>query len=522
MKALMPLMRRFSIRFRMRSAIAVVLALFGVVGMAGWFGGKELARLNESFMHHSIQEMRDFAQLRESLAQMRLHERNLLIDQDDTSALASDREKWNAEVQHFKAGLNALLEGEEDEDNVLARQALPLMDAYASDTQAVLAHLQDGSLKGAHNADRELAASKDKVARVESLVVDIGKILDREVNEAQQAFGREMTFTAWAFFSALALVIVVVVPLTLLNSASITRPIAHARQIAMAIAEGDLTQEIIRGGDDEVADLMHALEQMQAGLTQLVGQVRTASQNIHVSSSEVASGNADLSQRTEQAAGNLQQTASSMEQLTGSVRHSAENATQASTLAGEASGVAQRGGEVVRQVVSTMDEINTASHRIADIIGVIDGIAFQTNILALNAAVEAARAGEQGRGFAVVASEVRALAGRSGEAAREIKGLIGASVDKVDTGARLVREAGETMNEIVASVQRVNDIIHEISNAATEQSHGIEQVNTAVVGLDHLTQQNAALVEQNSAAAEHLRGQAQNLSNVVGSFRLAS
>jgi len=253
----------------------------------------------------------------------------------------------------------------------------------------------------------------------------------------------------------------------------------------------------------------------------LVGQVRQASESIHVTSSEVAAGNTDLSNRTEQAAGNLQQTASSMEQLTAIVRHSAESATQASGMAGAASGVAQRGGEVVAQVVTTMAEINAASHRISDIIGVIDGIAFQTNILALNAAVEAARAGEQGRGFAVVAGEVRSLAQRSAAAAREIKTLIGASVEKVDNGTRLVRDAGATMDEIVSSVQRVTDIIREISEAASEQSQGIAQVNGAVTDLDHMTQQNAALVEQSAAAAESLTQQAQRLSGVVATFRLS-
>jgi methyl-accepting chemotaxis protein len=248
--------------------------------------------------------------------------------------------------------------------------------------------------------------------------------------------------------------------------------------------------------------------------------VRQSAESIQVASAEVASGNTDLSQRTEQAASNLQQTAGSVEQLTSSVRQSADAAAQANQLASSASAVAQRGGQVVSQVVSTMDEINTSSKRIADIIGTIDGIAFQTNILALNAAVEAARAGEQGRGFAVVASEVRSLAQRSAEAAREIKTLIGTSVDKVETGARLVQDAGSTMNEIVASVQRVTDVIGEITAAATEQSGGIAQVNSAIGSLDQMTQQNAALVEESAAAAESLRDQAQRLNGVVATFNL--
>jgi methyl-accepting chemotaxis protein len=249
--------------------------------------------------------------------------------------------------------------------------------------------------------------------------------------------------------------------------------------------------------------------------------VRGVVDNISTASREIASGNADLSGRTEQAASNLEETASAMEELTSTVRHSADSAAQANQLASSAAQVAQQGGTVVTQVVDTMTAIHASSRKIGDIIGTIDGIAFQTNILALNAAVEAARAGEQGRGFAVVAGEVRTLAQRSAEAAREIKTLIGASVTQVEAGARLVEQAGGTMTEIVASVQRVTDIVGEISTAAVEQSQGIGQVNLAVADLDKMTQQNAALVEQSTAAAESLREQASRLSEVVSTFRLS-
>jgi methyl-accepting chemotaxis protein-2 (aspartate sensor receptor) len=259
---------------------------------------------------------------------------------------------------------------------------------------------------------------------------------------------------------------------------------------------------------------------MRQRFQQMIGSVRSSVDSITTASSEIATGNADLSQRTEQQAGSLQQTASSMEQMTATVRANAEAALAAEKLARSASEVAVRGGATVGTVVSTMDEINASSKKIADIIGVIDGIAFQTNILALNAAVEAARAGEQGRGFAVVASEVRSLAQRSADAAKEIKGLIGASVDRVEAGSRLVADAGKTMSEIVGSVQRVSDIIGEISTAAAEQSDGIGQVNQSVNQLDQMTQQNAALVEQSTAAAESLKDQAARLAQAVGSFRL--
>ncbi|WP_200228971.1 methyl-accepting chemotaxis protein, partial [Rubrivivax gelatinosus] len=268
------------------------------------------------------------------------------------------------------------------------------------------------------------------------------------------------------------------------------------------------------------APATHSLQQALRHVEKTLAGVRASADSIRTASSEIATGNLDLSQRTEQTAGSLQQTASAMEQLTGNVQQSADSARQANQLAGSAAETAQRGGEVVSQVVSTMDQINTSSKKIGDIIGVIDGIAFQTNILALNAAVEAARAGEQGRGFAVVAGEVRALAQRSAAAAREIKTLIGDSVEKVETGARLVSDAGSTMHEIVASVQRVSDIIGEISAAAGEQSSGIRQVNGAISELDRMTQQNAALVEQSAAAAGSLREQGTRLAELVATFHL--
>lgn len=300
----------------------------------------------------------------------------------------------------------------------------------------------------------------------------------------------------------------------------IVRPLRAAAETMERVADGDLSAHALPQRSDEVGRLLGSLHTMIANLRHTVGGVRASAESIQVASSEVASGNSDLSTRTEQAASSLQQTASSMEQLTSAVRQSADAASQANQLASSASVVAQRGGKVVTQVVATMDEINASSKRIADIIGVIDGIAFQTNILALNAAVEAARAGEQGRGFAVVAAEVRSLAQRSAEAAKEIKGLIDTSVDKVEVGSRLVQDAGTTMQEIVASVQRVSDVISEITASASEQSSGIGQINTAVNQLDQMTQQNAALVEQGAAAAESLKEQAQQLHGVVSRFRL--
>ncbi len=302
---------------------------------------------------------------------------------------------------------------------------------------------------------------------------------------------------------------------------SITVPLAGAVAVAQKVAAGELTSHVQVEGQDETSELLQALKDMNESLAKTVGDVRTGTEMISTASQEIASGNADLSARTEAQASSLEETASSMEELTSTVKQNADNARQANQLAVTASSVAEKGGMVVSQVVDTMGSIKASSSKIVDIIGVIDGIAFQTNILALNAAVEAARAGEQGRGFAVVASEVRNLAQRSAGAAKEIKELIGDSVDKVDAGSKLVDEAGQTMDLIVTSIRQVADIMGEITAATQEQSNGIEEVNQAINQMDEMTQQNAALVEEAAAAAESMEEQAQMLAQAVSIFKLS-
>ena len=342
------------------------------------------------------------------------------------------------------------------------------------------------------------------------------RMRDRTLEEGQQA--REMALALC--LAALAIALGVGVVLSIVVVRQITTPLDKAVTLADTIAAGDLTVDVHDDRRDELGRLLRSLDTMTQRLRAVVSEVRNGVDSVSSAASEIATGNQDLSGRTEQTAANLEETAASIEELTATVSQSADTARQANQLASSAVQAAERGGHVVEQVVSSMQQITSSSHKIADIIGVIDGIAFQTNILALNAAVEAARAGEQGRGFAVVASEVRALAGRSAEAAKEIKGLITTSVQNVDMGSSQVAQAGESMQEIVASVRRVTDLIGEISAAASEQHDGFAQVNQAVSNLDQMTQQNAALVEQSSAAAMAMNEQAQRLANVVAVFNV--
>ncbi len=463
------------------------------------------------------------AQLRTAVDVRAISARNLVLvsSKEDVASEKAMVTRAHADVQARLATLQDMAKGADvsDQARALIAQIQKVEQAYGPVALSIVSQALGGQKEKAIAAMNEkcrpllaaLTRATDEYAGFSA------QTARRLIDESHAKYTQDRRY----MITASALAIALAIAAGILVTRSITRPIDRAVKLAEQVAVGDLTSQITVDTADETGKLLSALKAMNENLVKVVSQVRQSSDSISTGSSQIAAGNADLSQRTEEQASNLQQTAASMEQLTSTVRSNADTARHATELAAAASAIAAQGGQVVGQVVDTMEAITASSKKIADIIGVIDGIAFQTNILALNAAVEAARAGEQGRGFAVVASEVRNLAQRSAAAAGEIKSLITDSVVKVQAGSQQVGEAGHTMSEIVVQVKRVSDLIGEISTATQEQTQGIGQVGDAVTQLDQVTQQNAALVEQSAAAAQSLSHQAARLVQAVRVFTLA-
>ncbi|GAB3503087.1 methyl-accepting chemotaxis protein [Curvibacter fontanus] len=514
------LMRQFTIRLRMLGAIGVVMVLLLLVGGAGVFGMFRIHQLSAEVIDESLAVVDRVARLRFDMAQVRRYEKDMIIQYEKPEQIRQIRTRWEADMQQIEKSVEGLSASLSEARRPQLQKAADHLKSYRNMFGGITRQLEDSAYETATIANRMSGRAVAEFEEADKLLTQIDERQRADAQASNASRNAVLDQTLIVFAGLVVLSLMVVVPLTLLNMQAICRPVEQARQLAQAIASGDLSQGLQVQGRDEAADLSRALEQMRGGLAAMVGQLREAGESISIASSEIATGNQDLSNRTEQTAGNVQHTVSSIGALSGNVQQTAASAQTASQLVATASQAAQRGGSVVTQAVQSMHSISQSSRKINDIIGVIDGIAFQTNILALNAAVEAARAGEQGRGFAVVASEVRSLAGRSAEAAKEIKALIGASVTAVDGGVRQVEEAGAAMQEIVSGVQRVRDIIGEITVAAASQSSGIGEVNQAVQEIDRMTQQNAALVEQSAAAAESMREQAERLAGIVRQFRL--
>jgi methyl-accepting chemotaxis protein len=516
-------MRNISVRSRFHLVMALVAISLLIQAGWGWVSAQSGISTVTVLFDQADATAQQIGTLRESMASVRRYQAEMIATAvSNPTDVGHLHDAWKKEIVSLNTGGDALVKSHPADTALveLVAKQKKLLAEVVEIIDPIAQQLTDAKM----DAAAALAYAGQANEKLEAAQGNLTAILKSEqagLASIRGEIARSSMIASIARIMLVGLTLAIFAPLMWITLRSICGPLDQAVAVATRIASGDLASRIVAEGKDEPARLIRALADMQSALRNLVGQVRESSESIEVASSEVASGNADLSQRTELAASHLQRTTSSMDTLTVTVRQSTDSAHTANQLATSAASVAARGGQVVAQVVSTMEDINSSSKKIADIIGVIDGIAFQTNILALNAAVEAARAGEQGRGFAVVAGEVRNLAQRSAEAAKEIKALIGASVDRVESGSRLVHDAGTTMTEIVASVQRVTDIIGEISAASTEQSQGIVDVKGAIGEVDQMTQQNAALVEESAAAAESLKEQAIKLAAVVSTFRLA-
>lgn len=514
----MKLLNALSIRGKLAFAFSCVLFLLIVLGgLSVW----QLGRVNaqtESVLASRLPGVRDSLRMYGAAIFLRQREFRLLVT--DPAAMPAAVAKLETSKAEFEAAradyANSIADAVEKD---LYEQAMRSWAAYAEVSAKAVAAAQAGHRDEAVELITPPGASKrfdEALTAIKKLAAYNDQQATADAGVAKAIYQNSRIGVGVGVLVAIAMAM----GLGWAIGRAISVPLAAAVKLAEAVSDGDLTQAPTSDGRDEVAQLTRALGVMVTKLRSVVADVRNGVESVGTASAQIATGNLDLSQRTEEQASNLQQTAASMEQLTSTVRQNADNAKAASQLAAGATEVAARGGQAVGNVVATMASISESSNRISDIIGVIDGIAFQTNILALNAAVEAARAGEQGRGFAVVAAEVRSLAHRSADAAREIKSLIQLSVGRVDDGARLVAEAGQTMTEIVQQVSRVHDLVGEISSASVEQSEGIEQVSHAVSQLDQVTQQNAALVEESAAAAESMKVQATRLSGTIAVFRV--
>ncbi len=519
----MTVLGRLSIRARLYFGTVFSLVLLVIIGAMGFVALDRTRDTLQVLFSQRVQTLTDMAELRTTLGNLRRAEKDIIINFNNSVEVAALRESWAKTLAALRKSLADVRQVQQADAEFVASidRSLAELKQYEDGISPIFEQIERAQLDGAGGgayADR----FKGHMEATDQLFASLASAARQQMEEARQGVEARTSSMAALIGVGLLLGLAVLIPLTFFSVRSITRSLGQARDLAERIAGGDLSQEVRPAQQDEVGQLVVAMGRMQDALRGLVRQVQEAAGSISTASTEIASGNHDLSQRTEQTAANLQEAASSMELLTSTVQQSAQSSRQASEFASSAAEVAARGGSVVSQVVSTMDQITDSSRKIGDITGVIDSIAFQTNILALNAAVEAARAGEQGRGFAVVASEVRSLAQRSAEAAKEIKALIGASVERVEGGSRLVGEAGATMTEIVNSVRRVHGIISEITASASEQSDNIGQISQSVSQLDQMTQQNAALVEQSTAASESLREQASQLTRAVSQFKLAS
>jgi methyl-accepting chemotaxis protein len=504
-------------------ASLVIVALLALVGIAG--NGLQALRsagdTAQALIDEELRAVKVLGQTRASVGNLRRFEKDMFLNLGAEDLFTDYHKRWKAEVKNAATLMRISRERlNEQQDKQVDTMQAGLIN-YENGFEGIVALINTGKLSDPWAANKAMEPLKGDIRAMDKALDALAVEMDKQAQDRRAALTRATQRMLVTDTGLLLLLGALLCGLALAISRNITGALHQAVATLGRVAAGDLTQPIAASGQDELGRMMAAAAQMQAALRDMVSQLQGSAEHIASTSAEIARGNLDLSGRTEQQAASLQQTAASMTELSSTVRASADTARRASSLAAGASAVAERGGELVGQVVTTMGEIQASSKRIGDIIGVIDAIAFQTNILALNAAVEAARAGEQGRGFAVVASEVRSLAGRSADAAREIKQLIAASSERVASGGAVVAQAGHNMQEIVRQVQQVSVLINELSAATGEQSQGIAEVGQALGQLDSATQQNSALVEESAAASDSLKTQAAGLARTAAVFRLA-
>lgn len=511
------------ISVKAKLALLLVISSLGIVGISltGWYSLRNAVATSEALVATEVGAVRALGDIRSGVGNTRRYEKDLFLNLADEEALTRYMKSWKEQLALTRSSM-------EDIKNLLqpAEQAALLrmetgLANYQKAVESIVVGIERGEVNDPWRANSLMEPSKADIRTADSALAEISTSVTERVQRAVVSLAEfQRRALSWMALTACS-VLFLSVGLGYLIATRIVRPLQHAVSAMERVAKGDLTHPVQYVGNDETARVLAGIERMQSSLGGIVGDIRQGVVSIAEASTEIAAGNADLSRRTEQSASNLQETATSMNALNSTVQHSSVAARQARELVGSANDTAARSGEMMGRVVQTMNDINNSSAKINDIVGVIDSIAFQTNILALNAAVEAARAGEQGRGFAVVAAEVRNLAHRSAQAAKEIKVLISDSVANVATGSQLVDHTGVTMSELVQAVGKVSVIINDMASAAAEQSNGIGQVNAAVNELDQSTQQNASLVEESTAAAESLKIQAARLEQTVAIFRLS-
>jgi methyl-accepting chemotaxis protein len=508
-----------------RAKLMLLLVIFasGILGVsgAGWQSLNHAVQTSQVLVENEVMAVRSLGAVRASIGNMRRFEKDLFLNLADEEALAKYEKSWKSQVSETRRLMETIRPLLLPEEQAELQRMQAGLNGYAAAVEKIITGIQRGEVNDPWRANQLMEPSKADIRSADGALATIGVGVEQRVDSAVSSLADMQNRAAILMATVAAAVVILATGVGYVISLRITGPLQVAVDAIERVSRGDLSNNLAFTGQDETARVLAGISQMQGSLTSIVRDIRHGVVSITAASSEIASGNADLSKRTESTAASLEETAASMNEIASAMQHSSSAAEQARQMVGAATEVATRGGLVMDRVVGTMREINASSQRISDIISVIDGIAFQTNILALNAAVESARAGEHGRGFAVVANEVRTLAKRSADAAKEIKVLISDSVNRVESGSLLVVEAGSTMGEIVTSVGRVNEIIGQIASSTGEQNSGVQQVHTAISQLDQMTQQNSALVEQSSAAAESMLDQAGRLEQRVAIFKLA-